>query len=75
MIRIIYQVFTDVWRLARKYEFRRLTDSEWEAFCGQGEELLKKYREYGSEVETLYRDLFRAVQALYQRGEIGGKER
>ena len=30
MIRIIYQVFTDVWRLARKYEFRRLTDSEWE---------------------------------------------
>ena len=44
MIRIIYQVFTDVWRLARKYEFRRLTDSEWEAFCGQGEELLEKYR-------------------------------
>lgn len=74
MTRIIYQVFTDVWRLARKYEFRRLTDSEWEAFCGQGEELLKKYREYGPEVETLYRDLFRAVQALYQRGGCGGKE-
>lgn len=75
MIRIIYQVFTDVWRLARKYEFRRLTDGEWEAFCGQGEGLLKKYREYGPEVETLYRDLFRAVQALYQRGGCGGKER
>ena len=75
MTRIIYQVFTDVWRLARKYEFRRLTDSEWAAFCGQGEELLEKYREYGPEVETLYRDLFRAVQALYQRGGCGGKER
>ena len=75
MTRIIYQVFTDVWRLARKYDFHSLTDCEWEAFCSQGEELLKRYREYGPEVETLYRDLFRAVQALYQRGGCGGKEK
>lgn len=71
MTRIIYQVFTDVWRLARKYDFHSLTDCEWEAFCSQGEELLKRYREYGPEVETLYRDLFRAVQEYYVRKKGG----
>lgn len=72
MTRIIYQVFTDVWRLARKYGFHRLTDSEWETFCGRGEELLERYQEYGPEVETLYRDLFWAVQEYYVRKK-GGK--
>lgn len=68
----IYSVCNDIWGLIKKYGCAELTDEQWETFCGQGEELLKKYREYGPEVETLYRDLFRAVQEYYVRKK-GGK--
>ena len=43
-MKIIWELFTDVWHLARKYEFRKLTDAEWEQFKARGEELLVKYR-------------------------------
>lgn len=66
-MKIIWELFTDVWHLARKYEFRKLTDTEWEQFKARGEELLVKYRKHGLDVEMLYRDIFRAAQAFYER--------
>lgn len=66
-MKIMWELFTDVWHLAREYEFRKLTDAEWEQFKACGEELLEKYRKHGADVEMLYRDLFRAVQAYYER--------
>lgn len=66
MTKIIFQLFTDIWHLARKYEFAVLTEEQWIKFCETGEELLNKYRKYDAAIEQLYRDLFRAVQAYYQ---------
>ena len=45
MIYTLFQLFTDTWHLARKYEFRK----------------------HGPDIEMLYRDIFRAVQAYYER--------
>lgn len=66
-MKMMWELFTDVWHLARRYEFRKITDAEWEQFKARGEELLEKYRKYGTDVEMLYRDLFQAVQAYYER--------
>ena len=66
-MKIVWELFTDVWHLARKYEFRKLTDAEWEQFKARGEELLVKYRKHGPDGEMLYRDIFRAAQAFYER--------
>ena len=66
-MKIIWELFTDVWHLARRYEFRKLTDAEWEQFKARGEDLLVKYQKHGPDVEMLYRDIFRAVQAYYER--------
>lgn len=66
-MKIIWELIYRCVALARKYEFRKLTDAEWEQFKARGEELLVKYRKHGSDVEMLYRDIFRAVQAYYDR--------
>lgn len=71
-MKVIWELFTDVWYLARRYEFRKLTDAEWEEFYSCGENLLAKYRGQGQDIEMLYRDIFRAVQAFYERrGKYG----
>lgn len=71
-MKVIWELFTDVWHLARKYEFRELTDTEWEQFIFCGEDLLAKYRKQGPDIETLFRDIFRAVQAFYERKNTDG---
>lgn len=60
-----YKVFVDVWRLACKYRFLKLDDSQWECFIADGGRLLDRYR--GTTVEQLFRKLFIAVQALYEK--------
>lgn len=60
-----YKVFVDVWRLACKYHFQKLDDSQWECFIADGGKLLDRYR--GTVVEQLFRELFIAVQALYEK--------
>lgn len=67
MMWTLFRLFTDVWELMKICGVCRLTEARWERFCGRGEELLKKYRACGEDVEILYRDIFRAVQAFYQR--------
>lgn len=67
MKRTIYRLVVDIWRLACKYQFRRLSGSEWQAFVSDGERLLEKYRECGHSVEILYRELFQAVLHFYEQ--------
>jgi len=62
----MYELFTDVWRLADKYQFRPLNDAEWEAFVVEGKRLLTRYQQKGILIELLYRDLFSAVQEYYK---------
>ena len=60
-----YRVFVDIWRLASKHQFRKMTDAEWEEFIRQGEKGLGRHK--GTPVEHLYRQLFMAVQAFYKK--------
>lgn len=63
----VYELVVDIWRLASKYGFRKMSDAEWEAFVIGGERLSKKYRVKGGSVERLCRDLFAAFQDFHQR--------
>lgn len=67
----IYRVVVDVWRLAVKYGFRKMEDSEWKDFVSVGQELVIKYRAEGKEMEWLCRDLFSAFQSFYERIDKG----
>lgn len=60
-----YKVFVDVWRLACKYRFSKLDDKQWECFVADGGKLLGRYRR--TDVEQLFRELFMAVQAFYEK--------
>ncbi|MEZ3506289.1 MAG: hypothetical protein K1W10_04975 [Lachnospiraceae bacterium] len=60
-----YEVFVDVWRLAYRYQFRKLDDSRWEGFIADAEKLMARYK--GTDVETLFRLLFHAVQTFYEK--------
>lgn len=65
MKRKIYECMVDIWHLACKYEFLGLDDKTWEAFIADGRKLLVKYKGYGKLTETMYRELFAAVQNFY----------
>ena len=76
MIQTMFQLFTDVWRLAKEFGGCRLTEEQWKVFCARGETLLGKYRIHGEDVEILYRDMFGALQSFYRRKgkRDGGKK-
>lgn len=63
----VYMLVVDVWRLAWKHGFRRMGDSEWEAFISEGSELVMRYRGMGAAMERLCRDMLSAFQKLYQQ--------
>lgn len=63
----IYRIVVDVWRLALKFGFRKMGDSEWEDFVSAGQELVIKYRAEGKEMERLCRDLFGVFQSFYEQ--------
>lgn len=61
----IYRLVVDVWRLAAKYEFQKMGDSEWEAFVAGADGLLKRYRD-DAVTERLCRNLLDAFQEFYK---------
>lgn len=60
-----YMVFVDIWRLAYRYQFQKMTDDQWAEFIKMGKEGMGRYR--GTSVEHLYRNLFMAVQSFYEK--------
>lgn len=60
-----YEVFVDIWRLACKYRFQRMDDMQWKAFIADADRLMDRYRK--TERELLFRLLFQAVQAFYEK--------
>lgn len=62
-----FRVFTETWRLFKKYGFRELTEKEWEAFVEDGKALREQFRTEGEEMDMLFRGLFFAVQDYYVR--------
>ncbi len=63
----IYRIVVDTWRLAVKYEFRKMGNSEWEGFVSESQKLAVRYRAEGEAVERLCRDLLDAFQQLYEQ--------
>lgn len=63
----VYRIVVDMWRLAAKYDFRRMGDGEWESFIQDGERLAARYRSEDVRLERLCRDMFAAFQELYQK--------
>lgn len=64
----VYELIVDIWRLASKYQFKRLTEAEWDAFISAGVDLCKRYRQQSPGMEQLCRDLFYDFQKFYERG-------
>ena len=60
-----YKVFVDIWRLACRYHFSRLDDSQWERFTADAKKLMGRYR--GTPAGPLFRYLFAAVQKFYEK--------
>lgn len=65
MRKLVYMVFVDAYRLACKYRFQKLNDEQWKYFIADAEKLLYRYKD--TEAELLFRDLFKAVQAFYEK--------
>ncbi len=66
-MKLIYTLFTDMWKLCKQFEGRKLEDNEWEQLIDAGTELVNKSKQYGKSIELLCRDLFNAVQSYYER--------
>lgn len=64
MKEIIYMLVVDVWRLAKKFEFRKMGDDEWEDFIQSGQKLVIRYRLRGEAAERLCRALLDAFQTF-----------
>lgn len=65
----VYMLVVDIWRLAAKFGFCRMGDSEWEEFVRSGQKLVIRYRSQGDAIERLCRDMLNAVQDFYKRKE------
>lgn len=65
MRKLAYMVFVDIWRLTCKYQFKKLDDQQWECFIADAEKLLCRYKD--TEAESLFKDLFMAVQTFYEK--------
>lgn len=67
--KILHEIILDLWdllKIAQEHECEKLTDSEWKLFVNKANECTKKYREYGSRFEMLFRDLFTVIQKHYE---------
>lgn len=64
MRNLAYKVFVDTYRLACKYHFQKLDETQWESMISDAEKLFKRYK--GTEAEYLFRSLFSAVQSFYE---------
>ena len=65
--KIVYQIIIDIWNLAKEFDFKKLTDAEWEEFTSKAQELRDKYKNHGESIDLLFRDMFSALQDYYQR--------
>ena len=65
--KIVYEMIIDIWNLAKKFDFQKLTDDEWERFVNAGMELREKFAKEGKNIDLLCRGLFLALQNYYER--------
>lgn len=69
----VYRVVVDTWRLALKYNFQKMGDSDWEDFITNAQRLVLRYRAEGAAMERLCRDILDVIQMFYERLEHRGQ--
>lgn len=57
----------DIWNLAKKFGFGKLTDNQWEEFIDLGNEFRNKFKNNGQNIDLLCRGFFLALQNYYER--------
>ena len=65
--KIVYEMIIDIWNLAKKFEFEKLTDEQWEEFVDCGNAFRTKFMKHGKNIDLLCRGLFLALQNYYER--------
>ena len=64
--KIVYQIIIDIWNLAKEFDFKKLSDAEWEKFTSKAQELRNKFKNNGESIDLLFRDMFSALQSYYE---------
>lgn len=65
--KIVYQIISDCWDMAKRYCFIPLNDFLWERWHDEMEEKSRNYRKYDDTTWHLYRDIIGAIQQYKQR--------
>ena len=65
--KIVYDIILSVWNLAKEFDFKKLSDVEWDDFTSKAHELRNKFKQHGESIDLLFRDMFSALQSYYER--------
>lgn len=63
--KMIYQIITSIWELLKLFNFKKLSDSDWERLIELGESNLKQYSDKNE--QELFRDMFLSVTNYYEK--------
>lgn len=64
---LVYEVVLTIWNLAKKYGFGKLHNEEWESLIQEAMQNQRKYAQIDSSIERLFRDMYGALEAYYER--------
>ena len=72
-LKLVYEAINAIWRLRKRYAPGQLEDAEWEQFTEEGRQLQTGFAKLDPDVDSLFRDWFRALQKYYSRKETREK--
>ena len=64
--KIVYSIILSVWNLAKEYDFRKLSDDEWETLTEKAKIKREEFKQHGEKFDLLFRDMYRAIQRYYE---------
>ena len=64
---LVYEVILTIWNMAKKYGFEKLTNEQWETLIQEAMQNQRKYAQIDSNIERLFRDMYGALEAYYER--------
>ena len=69
--KIVYDVILSIWNLAKEHGFDRLTDEQWESLIEKSMREQRKYSQVNTNIDKLFRDMYRALEEYYERKKHG----
>lgn len=65
--KIVYDVILSIWNLAKEFDFKNLSDNEWQSFIEKANEQRNRFKQNGENIDLLFRDMYRALENYYER--------